>query len=118
MKSLLIINRQAPWSGPGAREVLDIALAGGAFDLPIAMLFLDDGALQLKPQQQSKALQQKDLSANLQALPLFGVESLYVSARSLQERGLPQDSISLPAEVLNDTELRALIERYDNVVTI
>jgi len=42
-KSLLIISRQAPWSGPGAREALDIALAGGAFDLPIGMLFLDDG---------------------------------------------------------------------------
>ncbi|MEN0107912.1 MAG: sulfurtransferase TusC, partial [Pseudomonas sp.] len=24
-KSLLIICRQAPWSGPGAREALDIA---------------------------------------------------------------------------------------------
>jgi tRNA 2-thiouridine synthesizing protein C len=34
-KSLLLISRQAPWSGPGAREALDIVLAGGAFDLPI-----------------------------------------------------------------------------------
>lgn len=118
MKSLLIINRQAPWSGPGAREVLDIALAGGAFDLPIAMLFLDDGALQLKPRQQPKALQQKDLSANLQALPMFGIESLYVSARSLAERGMQLDSITLSAEVLDDAGLRALIEHYDNVVTI
>ena len=32
-KSLLIISRQAPWSGLGAREALDIALAGGAFDI-------------------------------------------------------------------------------------
>ena len=72
-KSLLIISRQAPWSGPGAREALDIALAGGAFDLPLAMLFLDDGVLQLVAGQQPSALQQKDLAANLQALPLFGV---------------------------------------------
>ena len=42
-KSMLIISRQAPWAGPAAREALDIALAGGAFDLPLAMLFLDDG---------------------------------------------------------------------------
>ena len=39
-KSMLLISRQAPWSGPGAREALDIALAGGAFDLPLALLFL------------------------------------------------------------------------------
>ena len=37
-KSLLIISRQSPWSGPGAREALDIVLAGGAFDLRIGLL--------------------------------------------------------------------------------
>ncbi|WP_174220777.1 DsrE family protein, partial [Pseudomonas aeruginosa] len=51
-QSLLIISRQSPWSGPSAREALDIALAGGAFDLPVGMLFLDDGAFQLAPGQQ------------------------------------------------------------------
>jgi tRNA 2-thiouridine synthesizing protein C len=81
-KSLLIISRQAPWSGPGAREALDIVLAGGAFDLPIGLLFLDDGVFQLAAKQDAKALQQKDLSANLQALPMFGVEELFVCADS------------------------------------
>ena len=46
-KSLLVISRQAPWSGPSAREALDIVLAGGAFDLPIGLLLLDDGVFQL-----------------------------------------------------------------------
>jgi tRNA 2-thiouridine synthesizing protein C len=87
-KSLLIISRQSPWSGPGAREALDIVLAGGAFDLPIGLLFLDDGVFQLAPHQHAKALQQKDLSANLQALPMFGVEELFVCADSAAERGL------------------------------
>ncbi|HEX5841589.1 MAG TPA: sulfurtransferase complex subunit TusC [Pseudomonas sp.] len=117
-KSLLIISRQAPWSGPGAREALDIALAGGAFDLPIGMLFLDDGVFQLAPAQQPGALQQKDLSANLQALPMFGVEALYVSARSLQERGLHEQTLSLAAEPLDDAALTALIDRYDQVITL
>ena len=79
-QSLLIISRQSPWSGPSAREALDIALAGGAFDLPVGMLFLDDGAFQLAPGQHPAHLQQKDLQANLQALPMFGVDDLYVSA--------------------------------------
>ncbi|HLA30664.1 MAG TPA: sulfurtransferase complex subunit TusC [Pseudomonas sp.] len=117
-KSLLIISRQAPWSGPGAREALDIALAGGAFDLPIGMLFLDDGVFQLAPAQQPGALQQKDLSANLQALPLFGVESLYVSARSLQERGLHEQRLSLAVEPLDDAALTTLVARYDQVITL
>ena len=39
-RSLLIISRQSPWSGPSAREALDVVLAGGAFDLPVGLLFL------------------------------------------------------------------------------
>ena len=118
MKSLLIISRQAPWAGPTAREALDIALAGGAFDLPIGLLFLDDGVFQLLPGQQPAALQQKDLSANLQALPLFGVESLYAARHSLEERGLSAQPLSLAVECLDDAGLRALIDRYDQVVTL
>ncbi|MGY4531869.1 tRNA 2-thiouridine synthesizing protein C [Pseudomonas sp. TE3786] len=117
-KSLLIICRQAPWSGPGAREALDIALAGGAFDLPIAMLFLDDGVFQLQAAQQASAVQQKDLTANLQALPLFGVEALYSSARSLDERGLKHDTLSPATESLDDAALTVLIAQYDQVITL
>lgn len=117
-KSLLIISRQAPWAGPSAREALDIALAGGAFDLPLGLLFLDDGVFQLLPQQQPTALQQKDLTANLQALPLFGVESLYASSRSLSERGLGEQPLALPVEQLDDNQLTLLIDRYDQVITL
>ncbi|MEB0046623.1 MULTISPECIES: sulfurtransferase complex subunit TusC [unclassified Pseudomonas] len=118
-KSLLIISRQAPWSGPSAREALDIVLAGGAFDLPLALLFLDDGVFQLVAQQNAKTLQQKDLSANLQALPMFGVEELFVCADSAAERGLAPSSLSLQeARVLTAQDVTALIDRYDQVITL
>lgn len=115
-QSLLIISRQAPWSGPGAREALDLALAGGAFDLPVGMLFLDDGVLQLAVGQAPQAVQQKDLTANLQALPMFGVESLYACAHSLALRGLSETSLDV--ECLDSDALRALIDRYDQVITL
>lgn len=117
-KSMLIISRQSPWSGPGAREALDIALAGGAFELPIGLLFLDDGVFQLQPNQQSAALEQKDLGANLQALPLFGVEDLYVCRQSLRLRGLDGQPLSLPATALEGPDLANLLDRYDLVITL
>ena len=117
-KSLLIISRQAPGSGPSAREALDIALAGGAFDLPLGMLFLDDGVFQLAPDQQPTAVQQKNLAANLQALPMFGVEELFACSYSLARRGLPADRLALPVQVLDDAALTALIARFDQVVTL
>ncbi|TBU97608.1 sulfurtransferase complex subunit TusC [Phytopseudomonas dryadis] len=116
--SLLVISRQSPWSGPGAREALDIALAGGAFDLPIALAFLDDGVFQLSAGQQPAAVQQKDLGANLQALPLFGVQALYASQRSLEERGLGDSPLNLEVQRLDDAQLRDLIDRYDQVITL
>ena len=118
-KSLLIISRQAPWSGPGAREALDIVLAGGAFDLPIGLLFLDDGVFQLASQQNAKAVQQKDLSANLQALGLFGVEDLYVCADSAHARGLQAQDLSLEElQLLAAGQISAVIDRYDQVITL
>lgn len=117
-RSLLIISRQAPWNGPSAREALDIALAGGAFDLPLGMLFLDDGVFQLASSQQPALLQQKNLAANLQALPMFGVEELFACAHSLQQRGLDGSTLELRVQVLDDAALRALIARFDQVVTL
>lgn len=117
-RSMLIITRQAPWAGPSAREALDIVLAGGAFELPLALLFLDDGVFQLAPEQQAARLQQKDLTANLQALPMFGVDSLFAAKRSLSERGLDEATLSLQVEVLDDADLSALINRYDHVITL
>ena len=118
-KSLLLISRQAPWSGPGAREALDIVLAGGAFDLPIGLLFLDNGVFQLLAGQNAKAVQQKDLSANLHALPMFGVEALFVCADSAAQRGVDTEVLALDElKVLSAQDITALIDRYDQVITL
>ncbi len=82
------------------------------------MLFLDDGVFQLAAAQQPAAVQQKDLTANLQALPLFGVEALYAARRSLRERGLSEDALGLPVRLLDDAELTALLDRFDEVITL
>jgi tRNA 2-thiouridine synthesizing protein C len=111
-KSLLMISRQAPWSGPSAREALDIVLAGGAFDLPIGLLFLDDGVFQLAPHQDAKAVQQKDLSANLQALPMFGVDDVFACSHSLAARA--DAALAQPL----DAQPFPLIDRYDQVITL
>jgi len=117
-KSLLVISRQTPMSGPSAREALDIVLAGGAFDLPIGLLFMDDGVFQLQPGQQASAVQRKDLSANLQALEMFGIEHLYACAESLAQRGMPPRLDLDAVQVLTPAQMSALIDRYNQVITL
>lgn len=117
-KSMLIISRQAPWCGPLARETLDLALAGGAFDLPVAMLFMDEGVLQLLDQQQPKLIQIKDLQANIKALPMFGVEQLFACQESLTLRGVNAEHLLPGVSVLSAEALRDLMQHYDHVVTL
>ena len=117
-RSLLLICRHSPWSGLIARETLDIALAGGAFDLPIAMLFIDDGVFQLQDAQEPKQIEQKDLTAQLKALSLFGVEQLYVEAHSLKQRSLDITSLALPVAEVQHDQLSSLLNQFDHVVTL
>jgi len=117
MKSLLVVSRRAPWSGSSAREALDIALAAAAFDLPVALLFLDDGLFQLTTAQQPSCLQQKDLSANLKALPLFGIDSCYAAKSSLMERGLKASQVHLTVQWLDDKQIAELFSRYHQIIT-
>ncbi|NMX64449.1 sulfurtransferase complex subunit TusC [Pseudomonas sp. WS 5079] len=114
-RSLLVISRQAPWSGPSAREALDVVLAGGAFDLPIGLLFLDDGVFQLATAQDAKAVQQKDVTANLQALSLFGIDDVFACSHSLAERGLTAPESAQP---LSSEQISQMIDRYDQVMTL
>ena len=117
-KSVLLISRQASWAGIGAAEAVDIALAAGAFDLPLSILFMDDGVLQLLEQQQPQVLEQKDLTANLQALPMFGIEQLYVAQQCLAERGLADSPLAMAAERVDDQAIQHLIRQYDYVMTL
>lgn len=116
-KSTLIICNKAPWSGISVKETLDLALAGGAFDLPICILFLGDGVFQLVANQQAKELEQKDITANLQALPLFGVEHFFISQRCLDKRGLYTNQLILPVEALSESQLNTFLTHHDVVIT-
>lgn len=116
-KSTLVISRQPALSGPGPREALDIVLAGGAFELPLALLFAGPGVTQLLAAD-SAALEQKDLSANLSALPLFGVEAIYAEATALQRLGITPERLPAWVTPLEPEALAALIHDHDQVISI
>lgn len=112
MKSLLLIASYAPWSGLAARETLDIALAGGAFDLPVSMLWQGEGVYQLLAGQQPDLLQQKNLQAQLSGLPLFGIEQLYVCKQSLQQRNLLSEQLALEVQLVDKDQIRQLLATH------
>ena len=116
-KSFLLINRQAPYGSSAARDALDVALTASVFEQDISLLFLADGVFQLLKDQQPQGIGQKNLAANLSALPMYDIDQIFVSASAMKERGLDKAQLSLPAELLDDQQIAALISRHDQVMS-
>lgn len=95
MKNILAICTHPPYGSSLAREGLDAILAAGVYEQNLSVLFTDDGVFQLLADQHSDTIQQKNISQALAALPLFGIEELYVETESLGERGLSPDMLTL-----------------------
>lgn len=116
MKRYLIICRRPPYGESYAREALDVALAAAAFDQSIALLFLGDGIAQLLTAHDSAAIGEKSFEKQLSALPLYDINSIYVDAAALQQRGFSTTDLSLPAQAVSDAEISALLKNRDVVL--
>src|SRR5690606_14300097 len=103
---------------PQAREALDVALSAAAFGVPCGILFMDDGVFQLIKGQDAAQIAQKSLAANMQALPLYGVEDVLVCQHSLGDRGVQANRCMRDARVRSNAEVGARIEEYDRVLPL
>jgi tRNA 2-thiouridine synthesizing protein C len=120
MKNLLYISRHAPYGTGIAREALDAVLGASAYGQNLSLLFMDDGVFQLLKAQDPSKLEQKNLSANLPALPLYDVENLFVHIESLRARGLHADDLVLAPEhlkVVSTEQVAELIRQQDQLLS-
>ena len=116
-KSILALCRQAPYGNALAREGLEAVLAAAAMDQAPAVLFCGDGVFQLLPQNPA-TIGEKSLQRNLQALPMFDVETLHVCQASLVQRGIDPAAIELPgAEIRLVENTAAFIHGFDHVLS-
>jgi tRNA 2-thiouridine synthesizing protein C len=116
-KKFMFVNRKAPHGTVYALEALEVVLITAAFDQDVSLVFVDDGVLQLKKGQQTKAIDCKNFSPTYRALEGYDVEKLYVERESLQSRGLVEDDLLVPVKVMGREELGALIEQQDVVLS-
>lgn len=112
--SVCVISTAAPYQGCGAKEALDVALVAATYDVDTAYLLMGQGVLQLLAGQEGAAVEQKTFSANLQALPLYGIETLHVEAASLQQYGLTEADVLPGVTVVHDVAV--FLQQYQQVV--
>lgn len=116
-KRLLLVFRHTPYGGGLARAGLDTALACGAFDQDVAVLFLGDGVLQLQQDQEGHKIGRKDIARQLASLPLYDVDKLYVDALSAARFGLALNDHPLTTTPLSATQIRELMNEFNHILS-
>ncbi len=117
IKKFMYVNRRAPYGSVYALESLEVVLVGAAFNQDVSVVFADDGVFQLKKGQDTEELGMKNFSPTYRALEMYDVEKLYVEKESLEARGLTEEDLVVPVEVMTNSEIGKLMEQQDVVLS-
>ncbi|MFV1873646.1 MAG: sulfurtransferase complex subunit TusC [Oleiphilus sp.] len=90
-KKILIVQSHAPYGSSNIQESLDLILAAGTFDQNVSLLIEDDACYQLMSNQAPENTSQKNTQKMLNALPVFGIEAIYVCQKSAEQRNINTD---------------------------
>ena len=115
-KKFMFVNRKAPYGTIYALEALEVVLISAAFDQDVSLAFLDDGVYQLVKGQQTKGLEVKNFSPTYRALEGYDVEKLYVEREALEARGIREDQLLVPVQVVSAREMGQLMEQQDVII--
>jgi tRNA 2-thiouridine synthesizing protein C len=117
IKKFMYVNRKAPYGTIYALESLEVVLIAAAFEQDVSMVFVDDGVYQLKKGQDTQQIGMKNFSPTYRALEGYDVEKLYVEAESLAERGLSEEDLLVPVEVMSRDALARLMDEQDVILS-
>lgn len=117
VKKFLFMNRRAPYGSIYALESLEVALISAAFEQDVSMVFMDDGVYQLKKGQDTADVDMKNFSPTYRALEMYDIEKLYVEQDSMEERGLSEEDLLVPVEILSRDAMSKLMEQQDVVLS-
>lgn len=107
-QTILVHCRRGPYHNSLARTGIELAMATAAFDQAIALLFSGDGVWQLLDRQNPPE-GSKHHAKLVSALPVFGVDHLYVDEAALLSRGMTMDDLCVSATPLDSQGMRELI---------
>ena len=117
VKKFLFLNRKAPYGTIYALEGLEVVLITADFDQDVSMVFADDGVFQIKKDKETSGINMKNFSPTYRALEGYEVEKVYAEKESLEARGLSEDDLVIPVEVLSAAELAELMDTQDVIVS-
>ena len=117
VKKFLYVNRRAPYGSIYALESLEVVLIGAAFEQDVSLAFVGDGVFQLSKGQDTKTLEVKNFSPTYRALEDYDVNKIYVEKEALEARGLTEEDLVVPVEVVDARRMTQIMEDQDVILS-
>ncbi|HET9340437.1 MAG TPA: sulfurtransferase complex subunit TusC [Casimicrobiaceae bacterium] len=117
VKRFLYVNRKAPYGTIYALESLEVVLIGAAFEQDVSLAFVGDGVYQLSKGQDTKTLEVKNFSPTYRALEDYDVNKIYVEKEALEARGLTEEDLVVPVEVVDAQRMTQIMEDQDVILS-
>lgn len=116
MKKILFILQKPPHYGAYLQETLDIVMTAAAFDQDVSILLMDKAIFHLKTNQTSGSNGLKETISIFKALPLYGIDSVYVESESLQENGLAPEDLNEPVLSISRPRIADFLKQFDLLI--
>ena len=114
-----VINSHSPYSSANAKESLDMTMVFASFEHPPALFFCGNGIYQLLKQPEHTNAGNEhfnNLNKQFNALAFYDVNEIFVCADSLEHRGLTEQQLSLPVDLLRQQQWHSTLSTYQHIV--
>jgi tRNA 2-thiouridine synthesizing protein C len=113
LTKIMFVCRQAPHGSIYAYEGLEVILIFGAYEQEYAAVFMDDGVYDLKKGQDTSEAEVKEFSTTYRVMEDYGVETIYVDRKSLEDRGLTEDDLLIDVQVVDREVISKAMQEQD-----
>jgi len=117
IKNLLFVFDKPPHSSPATKEGLDAVLTASAFGQNVTLLLIGDGIYQLLNNQDPSHLPAKNTASIFQALEMYGIENIVTPSENLKDKGLSFSDLSIPCDIIDNTQLAKLYATQDQILS-
>jgi tRNA 2-thiouridine synthesizing protein C len=104
-------------SGDHFKESLDLALTCAVFDLPVYLVFIDNGVYNLLSQKNT-LFNEKNHLAILKGLDCYDIQGILVEIESLTERHIHKNDIIYPCSIITQKELNQRHQHCHHLITL
>jgi len=110
----LVIIKSSPYKDTQAQDGLDFVMAAAAFDLPVKILFQNEGIFNLIRNQDSSLVNRDNFIDFIKAAELYEIDPIYIIKSDLDKYNLDLNKLIIESNIIKLIDKDNLIDLYNN----